>query len=330
MVIKGSKPNIRANIFFVLISGLAFTLISSILFLTYKYLNFVDSRKVAAACKNAADACVRAAGLIAHNFETPAQIIVTFFLLLIFLVGIKSFLAPILLSLRIKNSKPINLAKYPLIENPLKKLFKTNLPGVYLFNTHKPVAYAFGIFKSSICVSRGIIERLNEEELESLIFHEAAHIIRRDVFFIWIATILRDLMFILPISHLLVRRFIYEKEHAADEFAIKFTKNPVSLALAIVKVSKMGKNLSPAALPTFSQKITVESRVKQLLGISYKPVYSARSLALSIVASLVIVMSIVGIAFALPRSNHPSTVKGCSSMSQCQGAAVNRNCSVAH
>lgn len=319
---NGLRPNAKANTFFVLIIILATALISSVVFLTARYFKLINSRNVAAACQDAVNSCISAAGSAVHYFETPAQFIVVAFSILLLGIFIKSLLVPIMVSLKVKNIKPINISKYPEIERTLKSIFKKEaLPSVYLLKTLKPVAYTFGLFKTSICVSQGILEKLSSEELEALISHEAAHIYRRDVFFTWLAVLMKDIMFVLPISHWLVSKFIYEKEHAADEFALKITKNPIGLASAIVKVSKMGNSLAPAYTPTFAEKKTVESRVKQLLGLNYRPAYGKKSLIISLIASSIIVMSIVGVAFALPNPNHPSTQAGCGSMSQCQSPA---------
>lgn len=319
---SGLRPNAKANAFFALIIVLATALISSVVFLTARYFKLVNSRAVAAACQDAVNKCVSAASSAAGYFETPAQFIVAAFSFLLLLIFMKSLLVPMIVSLKVKNIKPINISKYPEIERTLRSIFKGEaLPPVYLLKTLKPVAYTFGLFKTSICISQGILEKLNSDELEALISHEAAHICRRDVFFTWLAVLMKDIMFILPISHWLVSKFIYEKEHAADDFALNITKNPIGLASAIVKVSKMGNNIAPAYTPTFAEKKTVESRVKLLLGLNYRPAYGKRSLLISLAASLIIVMSIVGMAVALPNPNHPSTQAGCGSMSQCQSPA---------
>lgn len=312
----------RARLFFALIVAFSMSLFLSLAFLSYRYLKLLDAKQMTASGKSVVKACLNVASSVSYRVETPARLIVLFFLILLFLATVKSFLAPLLLALGKKNSKLLEVSDYPHMQEVLLKAFNdSDLPLIYVLNTHRPAAYTAGFFRPAIFISKMILEKLDDDELESLILHEAAHIVRRDIFYLWFAAMLRDIMFVLPISHWLVQRFFCEKERAADMFALGLTQNPTTLAAAIVKVSKMGKSMSPAYLPAFSNTDAVESRVKQLLGVQYKPKYSARSLALSVAASLIIVLAITGVAFALPAASHAATAAGCNHMKACHVSA---------
>lgn len=305
-----------------LIIAFSATLFFSLAFLFYRYFKLLGSREVAAACKGIVKACLEVAGSLSSGTETPARFIVLLFLILLALATTRSFMAPLLLALAKRNAVRLPMSDHASIRKALNKAFDdSDIPPVYVLDTRRPVAYTAGFFRPAVFISRVILDTLDSEELESLIVHEAAHIVGRDIFYLWFAAMLRDIMFFLPISHWLVRRFMCEKDRAADLFALSLTRDPVTLAAAIVKVSRMGKSGAPAYSPAFSHIDSVESRVKRLLGVEYRPKYSARSLIASVAVSLIIVMSITGVAFALPRVNHPATAAGCNAMKECHVSA---------
>lgn len=308
--------------FLALIIAFSTTLFLSLAFLSYRYFKLLGSREIAAACKGVVKTCLAVAGSVSAGIETPARLLVLLFLILLSLAATRSFMAPLLLAFGKRNAVLLRMSDYPRIRETLEKAFNdSDIPPVYVLATRRPAAYTAGFFRPAVFVSRMILDTLDDEELESLIMHEAAHIVRRDIFYLWFAATLRDLTFFLPISHWLARRFLCEKERAADMFALSLTKDPVTLAAAIVKVSRMGKSMAPAYLPAFSDINSVESRVKRLLGVEYKPKYSARSLIASVAVSLIIVMSITRVAVALPRASHPSTAAGCNAMQECHVSA---------
>ena len=78
-------------------------------------------------------------------------------------------------------------------------------PRVAISDTHLPNAFATGrnADKSVLCVTRGLIDRLNPEELEGVIAHELSHVAHKDVQVMTIAS------FLAIIAGLLIRFSFY-------------------------------------------------------------------------------------------------------------------------
>ena len=143
--------------------------------------------------------------------------------------------------LRRKHSE-ITINDEPRLFEILSRLLqKTNLRRIAVIYLPKktPSAFAFGIFKPTLVVSKGLLEKLNLRELEAVLAHEIAHMVRRDSLTIWLAKILRDVMFYNPFSYLIYSFLVREKEKASDEWGIAVTKKPLVFAQSIFKVWKL-------------------------------------------------------------------------------------------
>ncbi|MCU0361882.1 MAG: M48 family metallopeptidase [Bacteroidales bacterium] len=176
-------------------------------------------------------------------------------------------------------SKPLerqeNKRVYNLVENLCISRGMT-MPKVMIIEDDSLNAFASGIGEKSysVSLSRGIINRLNDEELEAVIAHELTHIRNRDVRLLIISvvfvgifafiseTIFRSLAYgggrsagkgkkgggiiiilILALIGLLLAslfRFALsrKREYLADAGAAELTRNPLALASALRKISQ--------------------------------------------------------------------------------------------
>lgn len=170
-----------------------------------------------------------------------------------------------------------NLRVYNLVEN-LCIAQGMKMPKVYIIEDNSLNAYASGINEKTFAVtlSRGIIEKLDDSELEGVIAHELAHIINRDVRLLVISIVfvgifaflsdlaLRNLIFsgggrsrdskdnngAIIIAALIVTAIAYfislllrfgisrKREYMADAAAAEMTRNPLALAGALRKISE--------------------------------------------------------------------------------------------
>jgi heat shock protein HtpX len=152
-------------------------------------------------------------------------------------------------------------------------------PRVAISNTHLPNAFATGrnADKSVLCVTTGLIDRLNPEELEGVIAHELSHVAHKDVQVMTIASFLAIIAGLLirfsfygelfggggrrggnnqnggalpifliimgvsivvyAVSFLLIRLLSRYRELAADRSGALLTGQPSALKSALVKVS---------------------------------------------------------------------------------------------
>lgn len=139
-------------------------------------------------------------------------------------------------------------------------------PKVYIINDESLNAFATGRNpeKSIICLTTGIIKKLNKGELEAVVAHELGHIANYDIRLqlilitvIGIVAMLGEVMMrargkkaggiILagiviyligrPILHLLMLAMSRNREYLADATGCLYTRNPEALASALEKIS---------------------------------------------------------------------------------------------
>jgi len=171
---------------------------------------------------------------------------------------------------RIENKRVYNLVENLCIQEGM------SLPKIYVIDDDSLNAFASGIDKKSfsISLSKGIINKLNDEELEGVIAHELSHIKNRDVrlliisiIFVGIFSFLAEMAFrslrfagrksdkdskgsgviiliaiaITAVAYLisLLLRFgiSRKREYLADAGAAEMTKKPYALANALRKIS---------------------------------------------------------------------------------------------
>lgn len=166
-----------------------------------------------------------------------------------------------------------NLRVYNLVEN-LCISIGMQMPKVNIIEDDSLNAFASGLNSNSFTVSlsRGIIDKLNDEELEGVIAHELTHIRNRDVrlliisivfvgIFAFVAQALfRSMQFgrlgrgkkdggggiiiallLAAVGYLIATLFRFaisrKREYLADAGAAELTKNPLALASALRKIS---------------------------------------------------------------------------------------------
>ena len=141
-------------------------------------------------------------------------------------------------------------------------------PQVAVSRMDVPNAFAAGRSqkRATICVTTGLLERLDQEELEGVLAHELTHIINRDVVVMTVASFLATVAGLLirmgfyarsgrgntaavlvvvlvasavtyALSYILLRALSRYREYAADRGAASITGAPSQLASALLKVS---------------------------------------------------------------------------------------------
>ena len=136
-------------------------------------------------------------------------------------------------------------------------------PQVYMIDDPAPNALAVGRnpHDSVICVTRGLVNGMDREELQGVIAHEMAHIRSYDA---WLATLVtatrlsRIGSFPASLYQTLTRGtgvlLSRESEYLADGAAVEFTRNPTALIRALQQIEKTAaplKHASPAVAPLF-------------------------------------------------------------------------------
>jgi heat shock protein HtpX len=174
------------------------------------------------------------------------------------------------LALRSMGAHEVSEQEYPELHATIGRLAQQAdlpKPTVAVADTRTPNAFATGRSPSSatVCVTTGIMDTLDREELEGVLAHELSHVKNRDVMVMTIATFLSTLAFMIVrwgwlfsgdregggapvivailvslvvavVSFLLVRVLSRYREFAADRGGAVITGRPSALASALMKI----------------------------------------------------------------------------------------------
>ncbi len=98
--------------------------------------------------------------------------------------------------LSVSKATKVTKESYPQLYNIVEEMkiagSQTFMPEIYVINDSAMNAFATGIRpeKSAVCVTAGLLETLNRDELQGVIAHEMSHIINRDVLFMTFAGVM--------------------------------------------------------------------------------------------------------------------------------------------
>ncbi|MBI4491654.1 MAG: M56 family metallopeptidase [Chloroflexi bacterium] len=127
-----------------------------------------------------------------------------------------------------------------------------------------PVAFCYGYLRPRILVSTGLLTLLPRPELDALLLHEREHLRQRDPLKVGLGKLLASAAFFVPALGALYRRYLVEKELAADQAAIRAQGGTTPLAAALVRLLDHGAFPNPVWSAGASEAI--EARIDALLG----------------------------------------------------------------
>src|SRR2546423_13506230 len=209
------------------------------------------------------------------------------------------------IALAMYRARPVSREELPRVYNVVERLTQKigiPTPKIYVIPTDSPNAFATGRnpAHASVAVTQGILNLLNDEELEGVLAHELGHVRNRDILISSIAATIagaityfadiarwgmifggyeRDndnrgggigalLMLILaPIAAFLIQLAVSRsREYQADETGAHFTGNPYALASALAKLDTYSKRLPLQATPSTSHLFIVQPFLGMSLG----------------------------------------------------------------
>ena len=148
-------------------------------------------------------------------------------------------------------------------------------------------AGVLGLWTPLIGVSPAVVDRLTPEELDRIVIHEAAHVLRRDDRADCVQRAIYALVGWHPGVWWLDRRLRAEREAACDDWVVALTHAPVPYAAALVKLADLSRpktvpQLTPGALSSSSLSV----RVSRLLDRHRNPSTRASRPGLGAAAAL--------------------------------------------
>lgn len=142
-------------------------------------------------------------------------------------------------------------------------------PALGVLAVDAPLAVSGGLRRPAIVLSRWLVAKLDFWELEAVLAHELAHLVRRDHLARWLGRLLRDVTVYLPSSWYAWRALEIDQELEADALAVELTGRPLAMASALGKVWQQASAtpLTLAVLPGYAGRSTLvlEERLMRLV-----------------------------------------------------------------
>src|SRR5579859_6009009 len=202
------------------------------------------------------------------------------------------------IALAMYRAQPITREQLPRVYNVVERLTQRiglPMPKIYLIPTPSPNAFATGRNPkhASVAVTQGILNLLDDEELEGVLAHELGHVRNRDILTSSIAATLagaitllarmgwwaemfggygggdRDrrggglsmlfMLILAPIAAMLIQLAVSRsREYEADATGAHITGNPYALASALEKLDAYSKRIPMPGSPTTAHLFIVE------------------------------------------------------------------------
>ena len=175
----------------------------------------------------------------------------------------------------------------------------------------RPFSFCYWFRRPRVCVSTGLIERLDPEELRAVLCHERYHLRHRDPLRIVVARYFAAGLYVVPVVEELVEYYAVQKEIAADADAVRVTGAVRALASALFKVLPDADDMELGLLAPVGSLSATEARIDQLVGARPMPlVLSRSSIAFSggALAAALILAATAGIDPTLPALALPGLI----------------------
>ena len=146
----------------------------------------------------------------------------------------------------------------------------------------RPFSFCHWFLRPRICLSTGLIGRLDGDELRAVLLHERYHLRHRDPLRLVIARYFAAGLYVVPVVEELVKYYTVQKEIAADQDAVRSAGGVRALAAALYKVLPDADDVSLGLLVPVGSLSVTEARIDQLVdGRAVPLVLSRAGVALS-------------------------------------------------
>jgi heat shock protein HtpX len=203
------------------------------------------------------------------------------------------------IALAMYRAQPVTREQLPRLYSVVERLTqKTGLPmpKLYVIPTDSPNAFATGRNPNhaSVAVTQGILQLLDDEELEGVLAHELGHVRNRDILTSSIAATLagaitmvariglwfggggdrdRDrgggilMLLLAPLAAMLIQLWVSRtREYEADATGASITHNPYALARALQKLDAYSKRVPLVASPSTAHLFIIQPITAMSLG----------------------------------------------------------------
>jgi beta-lactamase regulating signal transducer with metallopeptidase domain len=146
----------------------------------------------------------------------------------------------------------------------------------------RPFSFCYWFRRPRICLSTGLIKRLDDAELRAVLLHERYHLRQRDPLRLVIARYFAAGLYVVPVVEELVEYYTLQKEVAADQAAVRAMGGVRELASALFKALPDADDVDLGLLVPVGSLSVTEARIEQLVdGRSVPLALSRASVVLS-------------------------------------------------
>src|SRR6266851_7722750 len=242
--------------------------------------------------------------LIGEYFGGQNGMVLAFLLSVVFNFGTYFFSDKIALTMY--NAQPVTREQLPRAYAAVERLTAKQglpMPKIYVLPTESPNAFATGRNPqhASVAVTNGILQLLDDEELEGVLAHELGHVKNRDILTSSIAATLAGaitiaarmmfwfgtggddrerrggglgallMMILAPIAAMLIQLWVSRtREYEADASGAHYTGNPYALARALQKLDAYSRRVPMMATPSTAHLFII----KPMMGVDFGSLFS--------------------------------------------------------
>lgn len=141
----------------------------------------------------------------------------------------------------------------------------------------RPFSFCYWFLRPRICLSTGLVGRLESEELRAVLLHERYHLRHRDPLRLVIARYFAAGLYVVPVVEELVEYYTVQKEIAADQDAVRTAGGVRALAAALYKVLPDADDVSLGLLVPVGSLSVTEARIDQLVDGRAVPLVLSRA-----------------------------------------------------
>lgn len=173
-----------------------------------------------------------------------------------------------------------------------------------------PAAFCHGLLRPRICLTVGLLDLLDADELLAVLLHERHHMRRRDPVRLFLVRALLAGIGFLPGAQIIYDRYLAVSELAADEAASAMPGGRLALASSILKMTRAYRSLlsDDAAISALS---TVSGRVEALMAPEFQPRWLPVGAMVRLMAGLALLVTGLAAPVALVGYPEPASLHGC-------------------
>lgn len=148
----------------------------------------------------------------------------------------------------------------------LNARFSADKPDLLVVTCAEPIALTLGLLRPKIILSTGMLQLLDRQELEAVVYHELYHRHHRDPLKTFLLHLACSVMRYIPILRWCYQHYKITREILADREAIRVMGSPASLASALLKlVRKRERTASMEFAYVSFADTSINYRIRQIL-----------------------------------------------------------------